>query len=561
MNYLRLRITDSIYPLHNTHALFRIELQYGDGLMKWVIYREMRDFVNLHAHYRFASIVQTNQVTLPSFPKTSLPYFNVLRREKGGKEVAKAEFARLQRQNLEDYLLKLIRCLMFRPEANRLCRFLEISALALEMATQGGSSGKQGYLRIMSSGSSRKKLNGVHPFAFKARHEPKWFIVRDSYIVAVDEPSEVEIWDAFLIDQDFTLQRPKRLYRQGIDKVRETFDRDQRHGDLDEESDTASNGERMLDEKAEKRAAKQKGRAGDPADPSTTDIAQSSPTEMAHTSNHTFYIRNSQRKLKLVAKTERQMDQFIASIERMAAKSIWAGSNRFESFAPIRLNVACQWLVDGRDYYWNLSRAVAMAKRTIYIHDWWLSPELYLRRPPVTNGKWRLDRLLKRKAEEGVKICVILYKEVGQAFTPVDSSYAKNRLTDLHPNISVQRSPDSDARNLLWSHHEKICVVDETIAFMGGFDLCYGRWDTPGHSLVDDQPKGYDDIEKVFEEGGPSDEQAEEDYQIWPGKDYSNQRASDFHNLNRPGEDMYDRTKVPRQPWFVQQTLLTAFQS
>ena len=23
--------------------------------------------------------------------------------------------------------------------------------------------------------------------------------------------------------------------------------------------------------------------------------------------------------------------------------------------------------------------------------------------------------------------------------------------------------------------HEKMCVIDQTIAFMGGFDLCFGR--------------------------------------------------------------------------------------
>lgn len=41
------------------------------------------------------------------------------------------------------------------------------------------------------------------------------------------------------------------------------------------------------------------------------------------------------------------MHQWIASMERMAAKSHWHGTNRFDSFAPIRLNVAAQWLVDG----------------------------------------------------------------------------------------------------------------------------------------------------------------------------------------------------------------------
>lgn len=113
------------------------------------------------------------------------------------------------------------------------------------------------------------------------------------------------------------------------------------------------------------------------------------------------------------------MQQFIVSLEKMAADSVWAGKNRFDSFAPIRLNVAAQWLVDGRDYLWNLSRALLLAKRTVYIHDWWLSPELYMRRP--TQEKYRLDNILKKKAEEGVQIYVIVYNEVSNKTTPTDS--------------------------------------------------------------------------------------------------------------------------------------------
>ena len=97
---------------------------------------------------------------------------------------------------------------MFGPGANRLCKFLEISAMSVMLAPVGGEQGKQGYLvrsstllgstsaetsiqRIMSSGASRRKEQGFHPFSWKGRHEPKWFVVRDSYIVAVDDPASV----------------------------------------------------------------------------------------------------------------------------------------------------------------------------------------------------------------------------------------------------------------------------------------------------------------------------------------------------------------------------------
>lgn len=49
----------------------------------------------------------------------------------------------------------------------------------------------------------------------------------------------------------------------------------------------------------------------------------------------------------------------------MVGKTIWAGKNRFDSFAPIRMNASAQWLVDGRDYFWSLSRAIMLAKEKI----------------------------------------------------------------------------------------------------------------------------------------------------------------------------------------------------
>lgn len=72
---------------------------------------------------------------------------------------------------------------------------------------------------------------------------------------------------------------------------------------------------------------------------------------------------------------------------------------------------------------------------------WWLSPELFLRRPPEQNEEFRLDSILKRKAEQGVHIYVILYKELS-TFLPYDSAHTKEVLNGLHENIVVVRHPD-----------------------------------------------------------------------------------------------------------------------
>lgn len=39
-----------------------------------------------------------------------------------------------------------------------------------------------------------------------------------------------------------------------------------------------------------------------------------------------------------------------------------------------------------------------------------------------------------------------------------------------------------------FSHHEKLCVVDNKVAAMGGLDACWGRWDTQNHPLADVHP-------------------------------------------------------------------------
>jgi phospholipase D1/2 len=62
--------------------------------------------------------------------------------------------------------------------------------------------------------------------------------------------------------------------------------------------------------------------------------------------------------------------------ETDAKRTRTAESHRFDSFAPERSNNEIKWYVDGRDYFWAVSTALERAKETIYIEDWWLSPEL-----------------------------------------------------------------------------------------------------------------------------------------------------------------------------------------
>lgn len=245
------------------------------------------------------------------------------------------------------------------------------------------------------------------------------------------------------------------------------------------------------------------------------------------------------------------------------------GKNRYDSFACEKLGNDVKWYVDGCGYFWAVSQALERARESIWILDWWLSPELYLRRPPSQNEQWRLDRVLGRAAQRGVKINVIVYKEVTQALT-LSSAHTKHSLEALHPNIAVFRHPDhlpdaqtaqsslvsslqglkldaagltklgSDALKgvygitddviLYWAHHEKLCVVDGQTAFMGGLDMCFGRWDTNQHSIADVHST---DLNKI----------------TVPGQDYNNARIMDFNDVAHPLQNKLDRTKSSRMGW------------
>jgi len=66
---------------------------------------------------------------------------------------------------------------------------------------------------------------------------------------------------------------------------------------------------------------------------------------------------------------------------------------------------------------------------------------------------------------------------------------------------------------MLYSHHEKMVVIDNMVGFMGGLDLCFGRMDTQKHHLFE-----------------PNEDSSSK---YWPGIDFSNSRVKDFFNVKQ----------------------------
>lgn len=104
---------------------------------------------------------------------------------------------------------------MFFPTSNRLAGFLEVSALSIHLANTGGVQYKAGYLWIVAS-SNKGPGFGRKSAGRRQKKKQKWCAVRESYLVAVEEAGELGVWDVFLLDADFKIERPTRYYRQGL---------------------------------------------------------------------------------------------------------------------------------------------------------------------------------------------------------------------------------------------------------------------------------------------------------------------------------------------------------
>ena len=256
-------------------------------------------------------------------------------------------------------------------------------------------------------------------------------------------------------------------------------------------------------------------------------------------------IKNVSRSLILKFKTVFEREIWYREIMKRAEAMLKILSNNpFKSYTNEKKGNLAHWFSDGQDYFLDLCEKLNQAKETVFITDWWLSPEVWLTRPVPTQTymamAWqkknrkenppysRLMDILYQCAVRGVKVYVLVYAECSLALT-LNSAHSQHSLEALHPNIQVERHP-LNCTDLLWSHHEKLVIIDQIIGYVGGLDLCWGRWDTHDHP--------------IFEEKNDKDEY------YFPGIDYSNARIRDFDKVEKYLEESCKREKYEiRMPW------------
>ncbi|XP_010266912.1 PREDICTED: phospholipase D delta [Nelumbo nucifera] len=188
----------------------------------------------------------------------------------------------------------------------------------------------------------------------------------------------------------------------------------------------------------------------------------------------------------------------------------------------------------------DICHAILEAHHLVYIVGWSVYHKVKLvresTRPLPSGGDLTLGELLKYKSQEGVRVLLLLWDDktshsniLINTAGVMETHDEETRKFFKHSSVICVLAPRYASSKLsivkqqvvgtLFTHHQKCVLVDtqasgnnrKITAFIGGLDLCVGRYDTPEHRL-------FSDLDTVFRD--------------------------DYHNPTFPAE-----TKGPRQPW------------
>ncbi|KAL3814883.1 hypothetical protein ACJIZ3_016151 [Penstemon smallii] len=152
--------------------------------------------------------------------------------------------------------------------------------------------------------------------------------------------------------------------------------------------------------------------------------------------------------------------------------------------------------------------AIRHARRLIYITGWSVWHKVRLVRDDNSLSEYTLGELLKSKSQEGVRVLLLVwddptsrsilgYKTDGVMATHDEETrrYFKHSSVQvlLCPRVAGKRHSWVKQREVgvIYTHHQKTVIVDadagnnrrRIIAFVGGLDVCDGRYDTPQHPI------------------------------------------------------------------------------
>lgn len=141
-------------------------------------------------------------------------------------------------------------------------------------------------------------------------------------------------------------------------------------------------------------------------------------------------------------------------------------------------------LIDGSDYYRAFWTAAEKAEHYILLSGWQFDSDVQLVRgadrvPAETTLLSFLNRLCENKPE--LRIYILAWNFSIIYF--IDREWLQRWYFRWNANERIQFCFDS-YHPFGASHHQKFAVIDGRLAFLGGLDICSGRWDERDHRAV-----------------------------------------------------------------------------
>ncbi|KAM7525676.1 hypothetical protein LguiA_015578 [Lonicera macranthoides] len=156
----------------------------------------------------------------------------------------------------------------------------------------------------------------------------------------------------------------------------------------------------------------------------------------------------------------------------------------------------------------DIFEAIKNARRMIYITGWSVYHLVRLVRDDDNIMDSTLGDLLKDKSQEGVRVLLLVWDDptsrsiLGYKTDGImGTNDEETRRFFKHSSVQVLLCPRSAGKGHSWAkkqevgtiytHHQKTVIVDadagqykrKIVAFVGGLDLCLGRYDTPKHAI------------------------------------------------------------------------------
>ena len=140
------------------------------------------------------------------------------------------------------------------------------------------------------------------------------------------------------------------------------------------------------------------------------------------------------------------------------------------------------FIVDGEAYFSALRKAAMQAERSIFLVGWDFDTQVpLLPRGAPSDGYPAtllafLNALCERKRKLSIRVLAwdfsVIYTFEREPLPAINFGWRSHRR--LHFALDGEHPVGA-------SHHQKIAVIDDRLAFVGGMDLTFARWDTSEH--------------------------------------------------------------------------------